>query len=1220
MSEERTTVNYRVGEEYPFIVNTIHDDFCELLDESNFRVYLQHTNGYSLVKGQKITCRVLAYTQKRPRIALANADILNADNSKIDEKAIAEILKECEIAWDGHEFARLLLMVERDSSFEDECRRWIATLNEGGANIEAVRTDCTMFMEQSTFLSKCNTNERGIYQQRLSLLIELFGYYIRANKLIADGEDGIFVDQLFEKLRLSGYVYQPARNFNVLSCLFLRNKALMEARIGELFDILRRWEVDMWRKEPFNSVLKKVVQLYIDENVWDVDKVRDNTTLLRNLTQALTIQLLLTDRNAEADLFRLNLSRLCTLVTYSYLPEPKRTMNLALYNLLATQVQMLPYALAETATASVAYRMGNVSPKTIDTTSCYIHGRAKLVVDGKGITLYSSTDGQPKAVLPESLGLWRHLQVMVDKKSVKTLTSSATIMDCKQLWTDVEQDIFASKPTKGGITEWRKTHKVGDTVQIAVTYQDDRIPAMFHCRISDDIGGDGVIFLRDIVPYTVTARIDHFRSAAGRSLLLTARIVEKDGNRYRFSMLDEIKDWTCEYYGDDEEFECSLGSNRPLPGRRIPAVTREGISVSLGGFDEMEPDELVKGDVVAAVFQRRGDGTFHICGKATSRALNQYYDLSESFHKLMELHADGAEEEPTTVEDTDFEQNDRLLDVAYVKELVRIVDRMAVIDSEYIKSYNYLGFARVLCRMIGWDEQASYYRGRMELIVLLHDFAINDVVDENRLNSLEDMNADIFQNNTLLRNRYLQLQTVSCMGKDDRDEQLWQAYAQGVGVVKDVASLVIAYNMVRRNGMTAQGNDIQNRIKQVLRLEGYESNLKIYGTGVEDKVTEYKTSIVFPPAENMYPNMAVQMKNVMSVIASFLNTDGGTLFIGANDSGSGVGIANDLAYKEFNGDKDKYQRTISDAVALAWGNAVATYVDVAYDKANTDKDVVVVTVRPYADGVKYDDYWWVRTASSKRRLTKSEFEQYNIARRELHREAEEMLQTAPTEAADAPAAVAASPVETSVYTVAATTAGETIPTATRRRNILESYRDGYVPYDACLKILDKGKFCKVSDYDYESGLLTLAVYDDEKNGYLILGYADGTVAKVAVRKLLEYDDYKTYARSTASPLLFATIANDADAIVSITREAKGKGRLMVRMDTVARIEEVKIADKGCRLYNEGIAGAVVGYDWVAADSLSPFKNMLDRDAKTLGQSLDALTDELRAQLGEWITL
>lgn len=102
-------------------------------------------------------------------------------------------------------------------------------------------------------------------------------------------------------------------------------------------------------------------------------------------------------------------------------------------------------------------------------------------------------------------------------------------------------------------------------------------------------------------------------------------------------------------------------------------------------------------------------------------------------------------------------ESDKLIDESYVRGIINMIDRMALIDSEYVKSYNYLGLARILCLLIGWESQTAYYKGRMDIITMLHDFAQNSKVDDEKLKHLANANAELFSNNIVLRDRFMQL-------------------------------------------------------------------------------------------------------------------------------------------------------------------------------------------------------------------------------------------------------------------------------------------------------------------------------------------------------------------------------------------------------------------------------------------------------------------------------
>ena len=97
-------------------------------------------------------------------------------------------------------------------------------------------------------------------------------------------------------------------------------------------------------------------------------------------------------------------------------------------------------------------------------------------------------------------------------------------------------------------------------------------------------------------------------------------------------------------------------------------------------------------------------------------------------------------------------------------------------------------------------------------------------------------------------------------------------------------------------------------------------------TNVDDEnlKIEYKTSIVYPPGGNGIPDVDKQLYNVIRELAAFMNTEGGTLYIGIHDKTKEIiGIKNDYRYlnhgeDEFNGsysqNTDGYELKIRNAI------------------------------------------------------------------------------------------------------------------------------------------------------------------------------------------------------------------------------------------------------------------------------------------------------------------
>ncbi|MGM9713264.1 MAG: helix-turn-helix domain-containing protein [Prevotella sp.] len=1223
------TRQYSVGDCVDFKVKSVFGNYCELQDGQTV-TYLQNTGNMRLVKGRTLHCKILSVSGPHPKVELLDYSDIDHKEKMIDDKVLTDILKEMGVAWSVRDFIKLVLTDDNDLSFDRHCHQWIQNLIEKQQDLCTIKSDCKNILEMSGLLDSSSLTEREMYQERLTTIIELLGYYILAKDMLADRPDEPernaqeFIDSLLVRLKKSGYVYHPRKAFNILSSLFVLTPSLMSGNIERMFSVIKERDISQWKKEPFRTALLQVLELYVAGNEREIDKTKDNTMLLYNTIQALSIQLLLHDANAgDTDIidYRLNASRLCTLVSYASMSNQIEIVNLALYNLVSSRYELPAYNLdtvgCDRFNFFVSNKAASVKEK-IDTISTFTHNNVRLTVSDSGITL-GSTAGNVRGVLPSRLSLWNNLQIMLDSKleNDDDLPKKG-IERYKTLWTDIERDLFESGMSENNARTTKKSRKLYDRVEVSVIRQDTADPKKFYCTIEDGSGDEAYIYIEDIVPYNVQSpSVRHFISEKGNRLVFEAIISEIEDGEYHISMSDYVKAWAETYYYDDEDIICFVAKNQTRNSGFLPGVTTEGISVTIKGLEDISG--LKAGDVITARLMGSSSGSFHIEAKAGSLA-SQFFNLNESFHILMEDFAIREKTPAAGGAEADVD-TDRILDTSYVRQLIYIIDRIATLDNddnEYIKAYNYLGFARMLSLLIGWEEQAAYYKGRMDIILMLHYFAINDRIDEESVIQMESMNADLFSSNVVLQNRFRQLQLVSYIGKAEHNGDLWEATNDADESVSELASLVLSYNFMSATNMYSQATDVQNRIKETLRLKGYESGLKLYGTGIEDKTTEYKTSIVYLADKTVdVPNMQEQMKVILAVINSFLNTDGGTLYIGVNDSGMGVGLESDLSYKEFKGDRDEYARSITDAVVEAFGKVVATLVDVRFDPDN-EKPVCIVKVSPYKDGVQYNGMWYVRIGSTKRSLSKAEFNHYNTTERVFTTHTKPAAAPTPTPPS-APAEVRGEGGEPSrepkPVTVTATAPVENIPTSEIRFNVYEEYDPEFRPTIAYLQFLDKGKFRKVTEYNWEPGLLTLAVYDEDADGYLVLAYDNGYVAKVPMDEILRFDDRTTYSRYSDANLIFASIAHDDDALMSVTEEGKGAaGRTMLRIDSLTGIEEAKLGDYGGRFYNEGLARRVIQIDIIPCEMKDIFVNVLDKDKRSLGLPARTISDDIKLGL------
>lgn len=1213
---------YKVDGIYEFRVRKQFPTYCELVDESTgISTYLRGTANLKLFKGQTVKCRILSVKEKHPRIELV--DISEFEQSKVNltEEKLTDLLSKRELSWNTKEFVRLLLTEENEKSFESLCHRWIQNLINKKIELSMVRLDCSDILELSELLDLCNDAEREYYQDRLTTIIEQLGYYIKAAELIDNEADKnstdtptYFINGLFNKLQISGFVYHPVKNFNILSSLFLRRPELMNSRIKELLDIICQRNIDSWKKEPFNSAIIKLLELYIRECDGKIDKTKDNLVLIKNNMQALALQLLLHQNpndNTIAD-YRLNTARLCIISSYLYPLHPDYLLDMAYYYLFHSNARLMNYSMDNL--ELIPHYIASLYPGgKIDTVNSFTQNRIKLMVSAEGIQLFSSNaDAAMKPVFPKDLGLWQGLQVFLGGKTSVNLNTAKPndITPYQKIWEEIENELFnMGSAIATPIIKNKKQHHVNEYVRISIVSQDATNRNKYYCHIEDEIGGDGYILISDIVPYTINTSLRHFLAPDGSRLVFEARIMDDENGFFHFTMLKEMKDAAIDYYTYDEDIICSIGGTS-IQGGLAPAVSKEGISVSIKNAGDFEG--IGKNTIVKCRLLGRGTGTFHILCEITE--LTSYdFDMNSAFRILMEDYSvDKISENISSQEEEDILESDRVLDESYVREIIFLIDRMAILDKDYVKSYNYLAFARTLCMLIGWEGQAAYYKGRMDIITMLHYFAKNSKVDEERLAQLENVNAELFSNNVIMRDRFLQLQAVSFLDKPEHNEDLYEM-AKSNPLLKELASLVLAYNITKESKMESTATDIHNRIKQQLNLKGFETGLKLYGTGEETIDTEYKTSIVFPAGNANIANPDKQMNEILKVVNSFLNTVGGTLFVGVNDYGLGTGLEEDLNSSFYYGDKDKYLRAIPDAISIKWGNSLATtYIeDIYYDSSNHDKDILVVRIKPHQMGVPFDGYYYVRVGSTKRKLTKEEFAEFQRLNRKLPEKTESVTKEVTELPQETDKQILSTPLITSKE--------DEVRTSRIRKNVLAEYLDpdNFVEPVAFFKFLGNGKFRKLDDYDYDDqSLLTLTVLEHETKSWLILGYENGHITKVPVEELLDYQP-RDYSRYADAKLIFASIANDDDALLTVSRENKTRPKVVMRMDTISSFEEGKLMDSGVLPFNEKLASEFLAFDIIPSKYKHQFDGILDKIKSFVGYPTNTVTKPMVNTLHLW---
>lgn len=161
------------------------------------------------------------------------------------------------------------------------------------------------------------------------------------------------------------------------------------------------------------------------------------------------------------------------------------------------------------------------------------------------------------------------------------------------------------------------------------------------------------------------------------------------------------------------------------------------------------------------------------------------------------------------------------------------------------------------------------------------------------------MDATVKAHYPILRARIKELHILECLDNTEANRKLFaELQAETNNEVKKLTNLVLAYNHLAGFGLQEQRSSIIAQINELLDVKVELPDSQYFGE--EDDQTEFKSSVVyFANSEGKYiADIEAQTNVILKEICAFLNTKGGTLYIGVNDYGYAQGLGTDLQWFE----------------------------------------------------------------------------------------------------------------------------------------------------------------------------------------------------------------------------------------------------------------------------------------------------------------------------------
>lgn len=601
------------------------------------------------------------------------------------------------------------------------------------------------------------------------------------------------------------------------------------------------------------------------------------------------------------------------------------------------------------------------------------------------------------------------------------------------------------------------------------------------------------------------------------------------------------------------------------------------------------------------------------------------------------------ESESKTVTPDLYDESDRIT-VSQLKELIYCVDSL-IGDSEDIcgcfNAYNVLIF---LCRFVGNKELADYYGLCSDYIYWVN--SLDSELLKNRegvecrqtFKGLSDrMEAlDMDRYSLRLRNNKRVIRVLQTWF-DSRPLTSVQSDLQSFMQNKNrtVAELARYFNIM--SYLKEKDDDLQEliceNINVLLGCKVWEKKPRVYIPvffGHEGVEKEFKTSAFIHADKNATEEQSLVLARV---IASFMNTEGGTLYIGVNDKGYLTGLDQELRFAH--NDSDVYLRSVNQNVIRLLGkkedrDRYQAYIRCRLYEYEDGRLVLAFRVAPINEVVEVKGEVYTRSASSnlikpvgnvadfvklrhRQKLDSvpkmPEFPAYFSAERneyifDKRSVVPEMTAVQEVEAVAPVLSVNEENVQEKALRIknANTQINLGIRTSALRCNPLQKKHDlGYTPNHVFVSLFKNGKIAysvspKIGKWGGEGGSVIFSYNPEDKEDLLVTVFKNGEVGLSNLKKGMSQPNMLFAFVGSIDDILFISPARSTDYLLLISDKEGEKRYRIVPLDMLEKSMSIQPKSNLVLVPEKGI--------FVFAEILIPeLVNSLD-DEKSLQDTFD----------------
>lgn len=601
------------------------------------------------------------------------------------------------------------------------------------------------------------------------------------------------------------------------------------------------------------------------------------------------------------------------------------------------------------------------------------------------------------------------------------------------------------------------------------------------------------------------------------------------------------------------------------------------------------------------------------------------------------------ESESKTVTPDLYDESDRIT-VSQLKELIYCVDSL-IGDGEDIcgcfNAYNVLIF---LCRFVGNKELADYYGLCSDYIYWVNSLDSELLKNRERVECRQTFKGlsdrmealDMDRYSLRLRNNKQVIRVLQTWF-DSRPLTSVQSDLQSFMQNKNrtVAELARYFNIM--SYLKEKDDDLQEliceNINVLLGCKVWEKKPRVYIPvffGHEGVEKEFKTSAFIHADKNATEEQSLVLARV---IASFMNTEGGTLYIGVNDKGYLTGLDQELRFAH--NDSDVYLRSVNQNVIRLLGkkedrDRYQAYIRCRLYEYEDGRLVLAFRVAPINEVVEVKGEVYTRSASSnlikpvgnvadfvklrhRQKLDSvpkmPEFPAYFSAERNeyIFDKRSVVLEMTAVQEVEAVAPVLSVNEENVQEKALRTKNANTqinlgIRTSALRCNPLQKKHDlGYTPNHVFVSLFKNGKIAysvspKIGKWGGEGGSVIFSYNPEDKEDLLVTVFKNGEVGLSNLKKGMSQPNMLFAFAGSIDDILFISPARSTDYLLLISDKEGEKRYRIVPLDMLEKSMSIQPKSNLVLVPEKGI--------FVFAEILIPeLVNSLD-DEKSLQDTFD----------------